>query len=168
MAARITTAIHKALIAAAGGLLVSLGSLQPGLAGEAIGDTINLTIDFAKIVNVDAPVATIVIGNSGIADAALGDETTIVLTGKAAGTTNLIVLDQAGGEIAHATVHVASDTRHLTTIFRGKERQTLSCAPTCEQVIAVGDEPTAFTEATSQIQARQSFSGIGGGGDGGE
>lgn len=160
MTARMIIAIRKALFAAAGGLLLSLGSLQPSLAGEAIADTIELTIDFAKIVSVDQPVATIVIGNSGIADASMGDDKTIVLTGKAAGTTNLIVLDPDGSEIAHARVRVASDTRHLTTVFRGKERQTLSCAPTCEQVIAVGDAGEAFTSASSQIQARQTFSGI--------
>ena len=159
MTARIMAATRNALIAAAGGLLASL-ALQPSLAGEAIGNTIELTIDFAKVVNVDQPVATIVIGNSGIADASMGDEQTIVLTGKAAGTTNMIVLDHEGSEIAHATVRVASDTRHLTTVFRGKQRQTLSCAPTCEQVIAVGDAEAAFSSASSQIQARQTFSGV--------
>ena len=160
MTARITNAARKALVAGAGSLLLSLSSLQPSLAAEVMGGTIELVIDFAKIVKVDQPVATIVIGNSGIADATVGDDTTVVLTGKAAGTTNMIMLDRSGNEIAHATVRVASDTRHLTTVFRGKERQTYSCAPTCEQVIAVGDNQDAFTNASNQIQARQTFSGV--------
>ena len=54
-------------------------------------------------------------------------------------------------------VRVSSNVQQLTTIFYGGERQTFSCAPTCEQVISVGDEPTAFTNATSQIQTRQQF-----------
>jgi Flp pilus assembly secretin CpaC len=160
MNARITTAMRKTLTAAAGGLLLSFGSLQPSFGAEAISDAIELTIDFAKIVTVDQPVSTIVIGNVGIADAALGDDQTIVLTGKAAGTTNMIVLDRSGKEIAHSTIRVASDTRHVTTIFRGKQRQTFSCAPICEQVIAVGDGEDAFSSANSQIQARQNFSGV--------
>jgi Flp pilus assembly secretin CpaC len=163
MPARSASAGRKALSAAAGGLLASLAFSQPSLGGEAIGDTVHLVIDFAKIVSLDEPATTIVIGNSGIADAALGDDRTIVLTGKAAGTTNMIILGRRGEEIAHATVRVASDTRHLTTVFRGKERQTFTCAPTCEQVIAVGDAEQPFASATSQIRARQSFSGLQGG-----
>ena len=164
MLARFVTAARKALKAGAGGLFVSLALAQPSLGGEALGDTVELVIDFAKIVRLEEPVSTIVIGNSGIADAALGDDQTIVLTGKAAGTTNMILLGQGGDEIAHATVRVASDTRHLTTIFRGKERQTFSCAPVCEQVIAVGDAAEPFTSAAGQIQARQGFSGVTGAG----
>lgn len=160
MPARFATASRKALTAAAGGIIVSLAFLQPSLGGEAIGDRVDLVIDFAKIVTLDQPIATIVIGNSGIADASIGDDRTIVLTGKAAGTTNMILLGRGGEQIANATIRVASDTRHLTTVFRGKDRQTFSCAPTCEQVIAVGDADQPFSSTNTQIEARQTFSGV--------
>ena len=103
-----------------------------------------MTIDFAKILRLDRQAATIVIGNPGIADATVEDEKTIVLTGKAAGTTNLIVLDEEGEEIVNAQVRVSSNVQQLTTVFYGGERQTFSCAPTCEQVILVGDDPGRF------------------------
>jgi Flp pilus assembly secretin CpaC len=150
---------RKALAAAAGALMLSLAAGQPALA-QAVSDPIHLIIDFAKLLKLDEPPATIVIGNPGIADAAIGDDRMIVLTGKSAGATNMIVLDARGNEIANTTLRVASDTRHLTTIFRGAKRQTYSCAPTCEQVIAVGDDEDAFATARQQIHLRQTFSGV--------
>ncbi len=122
-------------------------------------DVIDVTIDFAKILKLDRPAGTLVIGNPGIADATVGDETTVVLTGKAAGTTNLIILDSKGEEMANALVRVSSDTRQLTTVFYGSKRHSFSCAPQCEQVISVGDEKEAFDNARAQIQSRQEFSG---------
>ena len=146
-AARLLTAAAIAFgVAATGG---------PALADQEI----EVTIDFAKLVKLDTRPDTVVIGNSGISDAVL-DKTlsTIVLTGKAAGVTNLIVLDDEGGEAERFIVRVSSDTRELTTVFRGNQRQTFSCAPVCEQVISVGDEQRAFETAKTQIEGRQQFS----------
>ncbi|MBZ8133773.1 pilus assembly protein N-terminal domain-containing protein [Afifella sp. IM 167] len=130
------------------------------LSGAAhAAEPIDLVIDFAKILQLDRPATTIIVGNPGIADATVEDQTTLVLTGKAPGTTNLIALDAEGAEIANATIRVASNDRQLTTIFYGAKRQTLSCAPVCEQVISIGDANEKFQEAASQIQARKGFSG---------
>lgn len=140
-----------------------VGAALIGIAAAAIsgtakaGELIDVTIDFAKVMKLDRPAATIVIGNPGIADAAVQDEKTIVLTGKAAGTTNLIVLDDEGEEITNSVVRVSSDIRQLTTVFFGSSRQTFSCAPTCEQVISVGDDAGVFDKATTQITGRQQF-----------
>lgn len=121
-------------------------------------EPIDVTIDFAKIFKLSAPAETIIIGNPAIADATLGSEKSVlVLTGKTAGTTNLIALDVEGREITNRTLRVASDIRKLTTVFYGVQRQTFSCAPVCEQVISVGDDPNKFDDAKEQIQARQEF-----------
>ena len=143
------------LVAAA---LLAVAAMAGGIAAASAQDSIDVTIDFAKLMKIDRPASTIVIGNPGIFDASIGDDQTIVLTGKAAGTTNMIILDDKGAEITNTLVHVASDTRQLTTVFYGNKRQTFSCTPTCEQVISVGDAAENFTNATAQIQQRQAFS----------
>ena len=130
-----------------------------GAAGAAsASELVDVTIDFAKILKIARPADTIFVGNPGIADAAISDEQTLVLTGKAAGTTNLIVLDDEGEEVMNSVVRVSSDIRQLTTVFYGTQRQTFSCAPTCEQVISVGDNADVFENATTQIQVRKEFS----------
>jgi len=131
-----------------------------GMVGTAAAanEPIDVTIDFAKVMKLTQPAHTIIIGNPGIADANVGDETTLVLTGKTAGTTNLIVLDETGKEVMNSIVRVSSDVRQLTTIFYGATRQTFSCLPVCEQVISVGDDKDRFETATTQIQVRKDFS----------
>jgi Flp pilus assembly secretin CpaC len=124
----------------------------------AADEPVDVTIDFAKVMKLDDPAHTIIIGNPGIADASVDDEKTLILTGKTAGTTNLIVLDEEGTELVNTVVRVSSDIRQLTTVFYGANRQTFSCAPVCEQVVSVGDEKTRFENATTQIQTRQELS----------
>jgi Flp pilus assembly secretin CpaC len=141
-----------------GGLIAAtLGALCAAGSALAADEVIDVTIDFAKIMKLTQPAHTIIVGNPGIADATVGDEQTLVLTGKTAGTTNLIVLDDSGKEVTNAIVRVSSDIRQLTTIFYGKSRQTFSCAPVCEQVISVGDDKDSFEAATSQINTRKEF-----------
>jgi Flp pilus assembly secretin CpaC len=150
----------SALTARYAGILavVALLSAPAAVSAAPVGETVDVTIDFAKILRLDEPAATIFIGNPGIADASVEDERTVVLTGKTAGTTNLIILDKDGKEMANAVIRVSSDIQQLTTIFYGSSRQTFSCLPTCERVISVGDSPASFEAATAQIQGRQQFS----------
>ncbi len=137
--------------------IACLGLAVGGMAEAAQDTTIDVTIDFAKLLKLDRPAETIYIGNPSIADASVSSETTLVLTGKTAGTTNLIAVDKDGKEIVNATVQVSSDIRKLTTVFYGAQRQTFSCAPVCEQVISVGDDPEKFAAAKDQIETRQQF-----------
>jgi len=139
-------------------LAAALGVGALGGAAAAAVQDIALTIDFAKIFKIDRQAETILIGNPGIADATVSDEKTLVLTGKAAGTTNLIAIDKDGVEILHATLRVSSDIQALTTVFYGRSRQTFSCAPVCEQVISVGDDRERFESAATQITGRKQFS----------
>jgi len=135
-----------------------LSAAALGCGAALANGPIDVTIDFAKVIKLDKKAHTIVIGNPGIADATIGDEKTLVVTGKTAGTTNLIVLDDDGAEILNSTLRVASSVQQLTTVFYGGQRQTFSCAPVCELVISVGDDPTTFSNATTQIQGRKDFS----------
>jgi Flp pilus assembly secretin CpaC len=117
-----------------------------------------VTIDFAKVMKIGKPAHTIIVGNPGVFDASVSDEQTLVLTGKTAGTTNLIVLGADGSEILNSPVHVYSDSHRLTTVFYGALRQTFSCDPVCEAVVSVGDDPTTFQNSATQIQTRKDFS----------
>jgi Flp pilus assembly secretin CpaC len=134
--------------------LAALGAAGPAVAAD---EAIDVTIDFAKVMKLPRPAHTMFIGNPGIADATVGDEDMLVLTGKTAGTTNLIVLDESGTEVINSIIRVSSDIRALTTVFYGVHRQTFSCAPVCEQVISVGDEKEKFEDATAQINTRKEF-----------
>lgn len=100
----------------------------PSMAGAGI----DVVMNQAKIVRLSRAADTIVIGNPAIADAAVQDATTIVLTGKGFGVTNLVVLDRDGSPIVDEQVTVGRDEASSVRIYRRAEVQTMSCTPYCE------------------------------------
>jgi Flp pilus assembly secretin CpaC len=114
-------------IAGAAALLLAASTLV-----SHAGDGIEVTMNQAKIVKLSRAADTIVIGNPAIADAAVQDGTTIVLTGKGFGVTNLVILDEEGNPIVDEQVTVARQTVSSVRIYRRANLQTLSCTPYCE------------------------------------
>lgn len=106
------------------------------MAGKA-SSSIGVTLDFARILSFAHPARTVVIGNPAIVDGTLSDEYTIVLTGKAVGTTNMIVFGEAGQEIANLAVNVFANSNQVTTVYQGTEQQIFSCSETCRLVPTV-------------------------------
>ena len=96
------------------------------------GAGIEVTMNQAKIVKLSRAADTIVVGNPAIADASVQDASTIVLTGKGFGVTNLVVLDQEGSPIVDEQVTVVRQAASSVRIYRRAEIQTLSCTPYCE------------------------------------
>src|SRR5688572_31296488 len=93
---------------------------------------IEVTMNQAKILKLSRPADTIVIGNPAIADASVQDASTVVLTGKGFGITNLVVLDHEGSPIIDEQVTVVRQDASSVRIYRRSEVQTLSCTPYCE------------------------------------
>jgi hypothetical protein len=129
---------------------------------DPVAAVVRVTIDFARILVVDETPSTIVIGNTGILDANLSDERTLVLTGKTPGTTNLVVLNADGEEIRNVVVEVVAAGRHVITVHQGVRRQTYSCARRCEPVLSVGDDTDFFAATQGQITARHGFADVAG------
>jgi Flp pilus assembly secretin CpaC len=109
-------------------LLVAAGFVAPAMAGAGI----EVTMNQAKIVKLSRPADTIVVGNPAIADASVQDASTIVLTGKGFGVTNLVVLDTDGSPIVDEQVTVVRQAASSVRIYRRAEIQTMSCTPYCE------------------------------------
>ncbi len=111
------------------GMLILLSAASvPAQAGSGI----EVTMNQARIVRLSRPADTIVVGNSSIADTAVQDASTIVLTGKGFGVTNLVVLDAGGNPIVDEQVTVVRQAASSVRIYRRSEVQTLSCTPYCE------------------------------------
>ncbi|WMT92872.1 pilus assembly protein N-terminal domain-containing protein [Pelagibacterium sp. H642] len=135
--------------------------MEAKVTGPAVGHVLNVYLNFAHILLLDEPVATIAVGNSGIVEATLSDDQTVILTAQAPGTTNLIILDGDGDELSNTMVRVVERGDLLTTVYRGSARYTYACADRCTPVISIGDEAGFFDSSVSQIQARQEQAGEG-------
>lgn len=141
--------IRRALYGAA---LLSLGALA--FAGPAAADTVIVEVDRATLLRLDAPASTLILGNPAIADALVQDRSTVVVTGKSYGSTNLIILDQDGRTIEEKLLQVRAADDGMVTVQRGMFRTSLSCAPNCERTLSVGDTQDEYELLNSQIQSR--------------
>jgi Flp pilus assembly secretin CpaC len=110
---------------------------------------INVMMNQAKIVKLARPADTIVIGNPLIADASVQDSTTIVLTGRGFGVTNLVVLDAEGNPIVDEQVTVSRDNPSSVRVYRRASVQTLSCTPYCESSFKSEAERTSEMEMSA-------------------
>jgi len=76
-----------------------------------------------------------------------------VLTGKGYGTTNLLALNSAGAVIDEKVIQV-KPTRDAVVVYRGAERESYSCMPTCERRITLGDSQPYFEGVMNQTLDR--------------
>lgn len=127
--------------------------------GALAKEPILISVDHAKVMRISRPADTVIIGNPAIADATIKDSLTLILTGRSFGTTNLIVLDDAGQPIADELLTVQSQDELQVTVFRRSTRETFSCTPICEPTLVVGDDQGRFDSVNAQVRARGEMAG---------
>lgn len=121
MARHLTTLTAAALVAACAGLAAPAGA-----------ESIKVFVDQARVVKLARPADTIIVGNPQIADAAVQDASTVVLTGKGFGVTNLVILDRDGAPIVDEQIVVSRASANAVNIYRRADLEALSCSPYCE------------------------------------
>ena len=72
----------------------------------AAPESLDLRPGFTKIVRAARAAHTIAIGNPSVAQATVATPNAVAVTGKSIGTTNMLLLDEAGSEISETTIHV--------------------------------------------------------------
>lgn len=114
---------------------IALGGATATHAEEQLrqGDVLRVFMNHARVLRLDRPVSKVIVGNSTVADATVADPTTIVVTGRSFGTTNLVLLDSDGNAIADERILVTIDESNTLRVYRQNDRVILSCTPNCEQ-----------------------------------
>lgn len=140
-------------------LLALVGAAPTALAAPAAAPpgTLSVTIDQAKVAQLPAGTHTLVVGNPAIADVTmLKGGVAMVVTGKGYGLTNLIALDVQGNIIDEKNIEV-EPARSVLVVQRGNERESYWCNPLCMPTVQVGDDNTAFSNASGQVSAHSSL-----------
>ena len=127
-----------------------------GVAMNAMAATpFSVPLDQARPLTLKAPAQGVVIGNPSIAGVTLQNDRLLFVTGKAYGTTNLIIVGEGGRPIYEGLITVTAGdgadgtltlTRGLTTI-----RQT--CSPICRKTPEIGDDAVELQTYQGQVQA---------------
>lgn len=116
----------------------------------AMATGIEVTMNQAKIVKLARAADTIVVGNPAIADASVQDASTVVLTGRGFGVTNLVIMDKDGNPIIDEQVTVVRQTAATVRIYRRAQVQTMSCSPYCESSFKSDAERVSEAEMNNQ------------------
>jgi len=119
----------------------------PGFAAQLI----KVTVDQARIMRLDTPAHTIIVGNPIIADVNIQDGQILVVMGKNSGATNMIALDDRGREIANIDIIVETAGNNSLILYKGSERISMNCSPNCERSLNVGDGAVNFKQIEEQI-----------------
>src|ERR1700682_4348163 len=113
-------------------------------------DIVAVNVDQAKLVKLPERVATIVVGNPLIADVTMQPGGIIIVTGKGYGATNFIAMNRAGEVLVDRLIQVEGPADPIITVYRGIERESLSCMPICQPRITLGDADRYFKSAIDQ------------------
>jgi Flp pilus assembly secretin CpaC len=115
-------------LAAIGAVLVAA---TPAAAQERI---IQVALNTAELLRLDAAPGSVLVANPSIADVAVQGGKQVFVLGKAPGETELYILDTNGGTMLRAMVSVVPQTARHLTVIRGTEESQLHCAPRCAAV----------------------------------
>lgn len=152
--------ILRALFAAAAlaGLSAATASASP--------HSVTVPSNHAGIVRLPEEATTVIVGNPAIADAALYDQRTLIVSGRIFGQTNVIAMNEGGRVIYAADLSVTESDRDHVRVFRNNQQYSFVCDPECQSVPATGDQPTWFDDmmrqrATQADEARGAAGGEG-------
>ncbi len=122
-----------------------------------------MPIDQARPLALKAAATGVVVGNPSIAGVTLQSDKLLFITGKAYGTTNLIIVGEGGRPIYEGLITVTGDdsASGLLTVTRGLTTVRQSCNPVCRKTPDISDDPEAFNELNSQVSAHAAQAGAG-------
>jgi hypothetical protein len=95
---------------------------------------LGVPVDHSILVSLAAPAHNVFLGSPDVADVAMSDQRHVVVTGKKAGVTNLIITDLRGRVIYSREVVVSKGGGDRVALINGGNVVSYACAPMCEQV----------------------------------
>ncbi len=124
------------------------------LAPMAAADPLTVKVDQTVPLKLNAPANSVVVGNATVADVSVHDAKTLLVTGKAFGSTNLTVLDRSGNTIFSTMLVVGGEDDTGLTIVRSDGTYSYSCVDKCRATPMVGDAPQHFTDVMNTVTTK--------------
>jgi Flp pilus assembly secretin CpaC len=142
-----------------------LAAFATDVSSAAAADMV-VKYDQSQLLRLPRPAADIIIGNPTIADVSIQGGNLLVITGKAFGITNIIILDADRNVIQDQRIMVERDVNKIVHLQKGVNRQSWNCSPQCNPTVTVGDDQQYFS--TSMSNATSKAKNAEGGSEGGD
>lgn len=136
----------------ASGLLAGLICLS-GATAVLAGEPITVLTDHSKVLEMPRTPGTIIVGNPSIADVTVQDNK-VFLHARGYGSTNILVLDDQGNNLADYDVTVQTGGDNNVYVFKAGLSQAYVCSPDCEATLHIGDNVGFFND-TSKMQTKR-------------
>lgn len=116
-----------------------------------------LLTDQTQLLKLPRPAGTIVVGNPTFADVTVQGRM-VFLHGRGFGTTNIIIMDEDGAQMADFEVTVQMGGSNNLALYKGglspASHFSYVCAPNCESTLQVGDHNQYFGVVSGQITGK--------------
>ena len=134
--------------------IAALLLVAPATTMAYAGEPLTVYTDHSRVLTVARAPGTIVVGNPSIADVTI-QGTQVFLHARSYGTTNVLIMDENGSQLADYEVSVQTGGDNNVFVFRSSfSQETLLCAPDCESTLHVGDDDSIFKTIASQQQKK--------------
>jgi Flp pilus assembly secretin CpaC len=125
---------------------------------EARAGDLMVRYDQSQLIRLPRPATEVIIGNPSIADVTIQGGNLLVVTGKTFGITNIIALDAQRNVIQDQRVIVERDDQRMVMLYKGAQRESYTCTPSCSPTITIGDATGYFTENAKAAQSKTNVS----------
>ena len=115
------------------------------LSGGLAAEEVRLMPGTLNVLKPPRSVKTIAIGKPEVADATVENARTIIITGKATGSTSMVLLDEAGAEISHIAVQVGPRQRRVRILEGGAKDREFLCESACSPLDNTAPAPVVVT-----------------------
>ena len=103
----------------------------------------DVIINQAYVIELPNHAATVLIGNSDVADVMSQTGDTVIITGKRIGQTNLLIRDRAQNLVGIVHLNVRAADLGAITVYRGTTRAEYSCLDHCAVISSAPDMQTS-------------------------
>lgn len=132
---------------------------KPDSAARRDRMNVSVVMDQALLVRSPESVKTIIVGNPGIADVSSEGKGMLVITGKAYGSTNLILVSGEGNVVGESLISVVPARAGIVTVQSGPtSKEAYSCNPRCMPTPYLGTSQAFFNDINAQSQAKSAGS----------
>jgi hypothetical protein len=117
----------------------------------AFAASLGIPVNQSAYVTLAAPAHNIILGNPAIADVSVSDPRHLVVTGKGAGITNLIVTDAGGRTIFDRQIVVGSGSGDRVLLISGASLVRYACTPNCEPMGDAQGAPAGAAQPAAPV-----------------
>ncbi|MFN7535603.1 MAG: pilus assembly protein N-terminal domain-containing protein [Brevundimonas sp.] len=115
---------------------------SPGQPAGAQARALTVEIDHATRVQLRGAAASVIVANSQIADVTVVDASTLFITGKGYGLTEIVAVDAIGRTLFQGQIVVVAPSQGAVRVWRGGQVTEMACGASCAPSLRAATQAT--------------------------